>query len=332
MIEVAGRPRLFWFSALGATYAECVSGCGTATPTWSTPISVGAGGDTVESRPLIRQSGGVLTTMWKASGALYHGECAGSCTSPISWGKVDIANGDNASHTIAYDISGTLRAAAWQDGNITDAGGLVYTECIGPCASAFGTWGRLELPHDPSGADLRLTALPDGGIRRSLAVYADETGGKIGLYGECESNCLQAASWAFASLANAKDPYIVFDAQGLPRVFATTTSDRLWVSRCSQRPCTSTANWTNQNLMTSDLVTGGNWADGGTFFLTSSLDGGALTLGVESGTTYTTRDLALCSGPATGVRPFAYSGPANRLRVVFGTPSNPSINFLYQAP
>jgi len=336
LLEVAGRPRAFWVNSTAALYAECTSNCGTATPSWSTPVAVGAGYTDRSVRPLLHESGGVLSVLWRSGNFVYHSECAANCTVAASWTTpVDLSLGPNTSHTLGYDALNGLKIAAWETNLIADGGGLVYAECTSGCTAAGANWRPLlELPHDPSGTDLKLSALPDGGLRRIAAHFANDS--NVIRYGECEADCL-ANGWAFVSLTgNAKDPSIVLDAQGLPRVFAlNTNTNRLFVYRCTQRPCTVQANWSTTNLMASGHVTSGNYSDGSTFFVTSTVDAGALLLGTESGTTYTTANINLCTGAAArGERPHAYSGANDRLRVLHVAPPgiNPSINFLYQAP
>jgi hypothetical protein len=338
VVELAGRPRVVYVNTAGAMYAECLSGCQTPTPTWSTPVAVVPGGTDRESRPLLRASGGVLSGMSiTAAGEVLHGECPSNCTSAASWTGVDIAGGVNGSHTVSYDVLGSLRVAVIEDTpvNAADGGGAMYLECTSGCTSALTSWRpALYFPHDPSGADIRLTALPDGGVRRSAAIFADEA--NVIRYGECEANCLQSGSWSFVSLAgNAKDPDLVFDAQGLPRIFAVNrVTNRVFVFRCTARPCTTSGNWISTNLIDGNHVTGGNLPDGGTFFLTSTADAGALLLGVEAGATYAVTPINLCSGAAAGERPHGYAGANGRLRAVWVTPpgNTPTINFLYQAP
>ncbi|MBL8955393.1 MAG: hypothetical protein JNK82_31755 [Myxococcaceae bacterium] len=340
VLEAAGRPRALWVTTAAALYSECTAGCSSATPTWSSPATIGGGVVGRDTRPLLRELGGVSSAMWRTGSQVQYAECAANCTAPASWSTpLNIAPAMSSGRTLGYDVVAGLRAAAFEDGAVAaaDGGGFAYAECTGNCSASSALWRLLlYLPINPSGADVRLTPLADGGTRRVAAIFADDS--NVIRYGECEAGCLQADGWSFISLAgDARDPSLVFDAQGLPRIFArNATTDRLFVYRCAQRPCTTFGNWASTNLLSSGHVTGGNFADGGTFFVTSTPDGGQLLLGVEGpAATYTSSPLTLCSGAAVpGERPHAYAGANGQLRLVYVSPpgSTPVINFLYQGP
>ena len=172
---------------------------------------------------------------------------------------------ESASGVIAADASGALYAAhTGYDGETGDF--IYYASCARACENA-ANWRSLKLPFpDPQLIQIAVTA---DGRPRLLITSATYVSGASTLfsYGECNTDCGEAANWTIVPVANKADGifgniYIyripqhsfAVDADGRPWLAYTdanygTEPDHYgtFVTTCAAA-CTDPENWTEANV------------------------------------------------------------------------------------
>ncbi len=335
LLMQAGRPRLAYSNAFSATttdvyYAECLSGCDGGAPTFSTPFALNNVSPNALTRPILRAIGdaGVAycfrSQTSSISGSLQFGECvSGNCSLPSSWAHqnldVFIETGEAGA---GMDALGALRAVVSETEVLPDGGtNSIYGECTNNCTSNLGTnWTFAQFKYDSRGSAIALQS--EGLLMRRSAVWGSDSIGAM-LFGECTMNCGSAASWSTVSLGPGAYPDIVMGADGLPRVFYSTSSVpnlATRMTRCTVRPCSVAMNWSAPLTVIaarSTFTTAGRADDGRTTFSTGMVDGGFI-LGVElPDGGYQTSVASACGAPLEGDSAAAFLRPDGQWNLFF---------------
>jgi hypothetical protein len=173
--------------------------------------------------------------------------------------------------SIAVDASGGVHAAygLLSSSNEAEGGYSTYAYCAASCTESenwrflnLGESSEIRLQLDPSGSPRLLLAVPGDTVSEYQSVRYQ--------YGVCNTNCTQAASWTFTTVAevldsiawvggreNENNHYFALDAQGRPAFLYTRFEqddpymgflDYTVCVVANPAGCSQAANWTSTSL------------------------------------------------------------------------------------
>lgn len=174
-----------------------------------------------------------------------------------------------ATIAVAQHTDGTRHAAfTGYDGPTRDQ--IYYAAChSGDCSSSPEGWHKATIPF-PGAKKVQLALTSDGRPRLYVISYAapeQSAYNRTYSYGECDSDCADAASWKFAAVANSGDNLLgevlamrtpdrtfALDGQDRPRFIYTDANYLIepdhygaFVMSCDSA-CTDRANWRETDL------------------------------------------------------------------------------------
>jgi len=271
-LDAAGHPRVMWFSqadvggASGFLYAECDTGCTTATNWHANEIIMGdAFTFRLQNSSFTLDPTGARHVLFQGSLGATYASCSTDCTNAASW-TLDSLTSLPPNADLRFDAQGRLRAAYENfDPDVLNGYDLYYAECGGDCGqdASWQTTALFNVSTGTAAYPFSLALAPDGSPR--LAFYDGNTNQLD--YAWCSSTCTQAASWSVAIPSFPPDVgrsgvALAVGSDGAPRIaFSGSSSsgagnDSASLAVCSSG-CTSTAQAWNISLIESsgDIAT-----------------------------------------------------------------------------
>src|SRR5262249_28669072 len=130
-------------------------------------------------------------------------------------------------------------------------------------------------------------------------------------------------------------PKMVIDRQGLPRVFYKGSSNVLGFARCTQTPCTTAANWSSTNLLSTGGVPRAGVDPLGRTYFTHGLGGATWVAGQNPDGGYTPRHVSNCNFDVTSFDdPGGYPSTLDRFRIAHARTvgGNDRLYFTWETP